>query len=501
MSLMPAIIPGQFIKPSIPVGAGLDIINGEYYTGIHGEQILSGGFSYIYAFAAKGNAFKSTLTEWIIYTAMGRVGAETVGIFYDTEFNKKEPRMSILQRGVREVMRQLDKIGAYSLFKAGRFVLTDKAAYSGNKFFDFIKDWLTEKRKDKKNMFETPFVDRDGKSLFHMLMPTFTALDSLSEFDTDDVASVRDKSELGESEQNILNMRAGLVKSNLLTELPRVTVQATNYTVLVAQIGKNQDIGAGQHAQPRQQLKFLKASEAIKGATAKFSFATHDCWWCEVATPLWDKDRFPLFPISGDKARQDDTDLMRIDMKALRSKGGPSGVTHSIIASQATGIQPELTEWYYLYERKNWGMDVSGSGGAFKALDLYPDIKVTRNTVRAVIDGDALFRRALTFTTEMAQMEEHWSWVHYNDIFKSPKQVYEALSARGYDWNVLLNTRGFFVLGGDKTHPQPYLSTMDLWNMVDGKYHPYWYDELVGKEAAAKIIKGPLELMAPPDNG
>jgi hypothetical protein len=495
---MPPIVLGQYIKPSIPVGGGLDIINGEYYTGIHGEQILSGGLSYIYAFAAKGNAFKSTLTEWMIYTAMGRVSPETIGIFYDTEFNKKEPRMTALQRGVREVMRQLDKLGVTSLFKANRFALTDKAMYSGNKFFDWMKNWLTEKRKDKKNMYETPFVDRDGKSLFHMLMPTFSAIDSLSEFDTDDVADARDKSELGEGAQNILNMRAGLVKANLLTELPRVTVQANNYTIMVAQIGKNMDIGAGQHAQPRQQLKFLKSSEAIKGATAKFSFATHDCWWCEVAKPLWDKDRFPLFPISADKSRQDDTDLMVIEMTSLRCKGGPSGVSHNMVASQSMGILPELTEWYYLHERKNWGLDVSGSGGAFKALELYPDVKVTRNTVRATIEADALFRRALTFTVEMLQMEEHWSWVSYNGIFKSPKEVYENLTARGYDWKVLFDTRGFFVLGGDKTHPQPYLSTMDLWNMVDGKYHPYWYDALVGKEAAAKIIKGPMELVMPP---
>lgn len=497
MSLMPPIIPGQFVKPSIPVGAGFDILNGTYYTGQYGEQILSGGLSYITGFVAKGNAFKSTLVEWMIATAMARVSPYSEGIFYDTEMNKKEQRMASLQLNIRDIYNQaMHMFGMErSLFDQGRYTLTDKAVYSGNKFFDAIKEGLAAKQKDKKNVQLTPFLDRDGKSPFKMLVPTFTAYDSLTEFDTDDIDEIRDKSELGGSKQNVINFRAGLVKTNLMTELPRISVQANNYTMLVAQIGKNLDIGASPHAPPRQQLKSLPASEAIKGATGKFTFATHDCWWCESASPyLNDSDKKSEFPWDASTTSDNNTDLQKIKLKQLRGKGGPSYITHEVLVSQERGIQPTLTEFYHLRDAKRYGIESSGSGGAFMELHLYPEGKVTRQTVRKKIDEDPLFCRAVNFTMEMMQMYDFWQWVVDDGVYMTPQQVYDNLTARGYDWKVLLDTRGWWIVGDQDAHPQPYLSTMDLWNICAGKYHPYWYDKKVGKEAAAKIIKGPLVL-------
>jgi hypothetical protein len=489
VSLLPGTLqPAAYINPSIPVGAGFDILNGTYYKGIHRQNVLSGGFSYILGIAAKGNVGKSTLAEWFMYTAMGRVTSWTfetpsAGIFYDTEINKNEPRMTELQMAVKVLCNR-------DLFSAGRFSLTNKVQYSGNKFFDMIKDWLDGKRKDRKNSFDTPFMDRGGKTHFKMFVPTFCAVDSLTDFDTDDMDAVRDKTELGTGAQNILNMRAGLVKTNFLSELPRVTIQANNYTVLVAQIGKNTDIGASPHAPPRQQLKNLPSGEALKGATSKFTFATHDCWWIEQSDKYWDDDLKPEYPIDPKTARPKDSDLQLTKLKQLRSKGGPSGVLHEILVSQKTGVLPELSEFHYLRSRKRWGMEVSGGGGSIMAMHLYPGVTATRNTVRAKIDEDPLFCRALNFTMEMKQMEEHWSWVTEEGWFVAPDELHKGLTARGYDWTVLLQTRGYWCLGES---PIPELSTIDLWRMYHGGYHPYWYDKLVGPEAAAKINKGPFE--------
>lgn len=489
MSLLPDTLQkAAYINPSIPVGAGFDILNGTLYRGLHRQNILSGGMSYIMGIVSKGNNGKSTLAEWMMYTAMGRVTSwefdnPSAGIFYDTEINKNEPRMTALQMAVRVLCGR-------DLFSAGRFVLTNKVNYSGNKFFDMIKDWLEAKRKDRKNNHDTPFADRGGKTPFRMFVPTFTAVDSLSEFDTDDMDKVRDKTELGQGDQNILNMRGGLVKSNFLTELPRVTIQANNYAVLVAQMGKNMDMGSSPHAPKPQQLKGLPSSEAIKGATAKFTFATHDCWWIESSGAYWDDDLKPEYPLDPATARPKDPDLLLTKLKQLRSKGGPSQILHEIVVSQRLGVQPELTEFDYLRKRKSWGFEVSGSGGAFKALMIYPDIKVTRNTVRSIIDTDPLFCRALNFTMEMKQMEEHWPWVLEEGWFVAPDELYRGLLARGYDWKLLLNTRGYWCLGEG---PCPELATLDLWRMYHGGYHPYWYDKLVGAEAAKKVIKGPFE--------
>lgn len=489
MSLLPGNLQqAAYINPSIPVGAGFDILNGSYYKGLKRQFILSGGLSYIMGIAAKGNVGKSTLAEWFMYTALGRVTPwdfekPSVGIFYDTEINKNEPRMNDLQLAIRDLCGR-------SLFSAGRFSLTNKVNYSGNKFFDMMKDWLDEKRKDRKNQYDTPFADRGGKTAFRMFVPTASAVDSLSEFDTDDIDKVRDKTELGTGDQNILNMRGGLVKANFLTELPRVTIQANNYTVLVAQMGKNMDVGASPHAPKPQQLKGLPSSEAIKGATAKFTFATHDCWWIESSAPFWDDEMKPEYPIEAGLARVKDTDLQLSKLKCLRSKGGPSLVTHEILVSQKTGVMPELTEFHYLRKCKRWGMEVSGGGGSIMEMMLYPGVKVTRNTVRMKIEEDALFRRALNFTMEMKQMDEHWAWINDEGWFVQPDELYKGLVARGYDWKVLLNTRGYWCLGEG---PCPELSTIDLFRMYHGGYHPYWYDKVAGPEAAKQVNKGPYE--------
>lgn len=477
MSMLPTnVVPASYIKAAIPVGAGFDVLNGEYYRGKYGEMILSGGFSYIMGFAGRGNNYKSTLAEWFIYTGMGRMMGST-GLFYDTETNKKETRMKVLQRHIRDLV---DK----DLFASGRFVLTDNIQYSGNKYFEMFKDWMKAKFADKKNWLESPFIDRDGESLYKMLQPTFGAIDSFTEFMTDDIDTARDKSELGGKEQNIINMRGGLVKTNLMQELPKITVSGNNYMVLVAQVGKKINVATGHsNAPPAKQLQHMPEDDDMKGVTSKFTFATHDCWLCHGTKFLTEKTApyGPLFPRDKDDTEKD-TDLMLIKLLQLRSKNGQSGLKHEVIVSQTMGIQPELTEYYYLKERQSYGFE--GNNTTF-ALSLFPSVKIMRTTIRQLIEEHAHLRRALTITIELKQMDEHWHHLDDKDILTDPKTLYDDLKAMGYDWDILLNTRGWWTLG---EHPIPYLSTMDLLNMRKQVYHPYWYSKVAGKEKEAAVI-------------
>lgn len=481
MSLMPTFEPVDFIKPSINVGAGFDILNGTYYIGANGEEILSGGLSHIMSFVGKGNLFKSTILYWMNFTAMSRF-PDFGGNLYDTEINIRESRVRQL---INQIIDRIPILSGYNHpMDTGRFIVTDKDKYSGNKWFDMFKDWMEAKKKDKSNLVVSPFVDRDGVSMFKMLKPTFTIVDSFTEFDTDDVDKVRDATELGGKDQNIINMRLGLVKSNFISEMPRVTVGANNYMSLVAQVGNNQQIGASPHAPPPQQLRHMTSDSALKGVTARFTFAMHDCWWCESSSILTNSssDKSPKYPRnSSEQDGQLDPDLTKIKIKQLRSKNGQSGIGHEIICSQTEGVLPVLTEFHYISER-DYGFE--GNNTTYN-LALYPILKLTRPTIRAKIDADPRLCRAIEITCQMKQMEEHWPQLDGKNILCSPKQLYDDLKAKGYDWDVLLDTRGWWTLG---EHPVPYLSTMDLLKMRRGLYHPYWYDKLVGAEAAAKIV-------------
>lgn len=481
MSLVPTFEPADFIKPSINVGGGFDIYNGTYYVGQHGEEILSGGLSHIMSFVGKGNLFKSTILYWMNFTAMSRF-AETGGSLYDTEINIRESRVRHL------IDMIIDRIPSFSTrphpMDSGYFTVTDKVKYSGNKWFEMFKNWMEAKRKDKNNLVASPFVDRDGVSMFKMLKPTFTIVDSFTEFDTDDVDKKRDSTELGSSDQNIINMRLGLVKSNFISEMPRVTVSANNYMSLVAQVGKNQEISSGTHTPPPQQLRHMGSDSALKGVTARFTFAMHDCWWCESSTILKNSssDKAPKYPRNSTEQNGElDPDLTLVKIKQLRSKNGQSGIIHEVICSQAEGVLPVLTEFHYISER-DFGFE--GNNTTYN-LALYPALKLSRPTIRAKIDADPRLCRAIEITCQLKQIEEHWPHMDETGLMCTPKELYDAIKAKGYDWDVLLDTRGWWTLG---EHSVPYLSTLDLLKMRAGKYHPYWYLKVAGKEADDKII-------------
>jgi hypothetical protein len=59
----------------------------------------------------------------------------------------------------------------------------------------------------------------------------------------------------------------------------------------------------------------------------------------------------------------------------------------------------------------------------------------------------------------------------------TPKELYEDLIKAGYEWDTLLNTRGWWTHELGEADELPFLSTMDLLRMRKGLYHPYWLEE------------------------
>jgi hypothetical protein len=140
-----------------------------------------------------------------------------------------------------------------------------------------------------------------------------------------------------------------------------------------------------------------------------------------------------------------------------------------LIFSQEEGVKVGLSEFYYIKQYDRFGIE--GNDRNYH-LSLCPDINLSRTTVRGKIDSSAKLRRALEITSEMCQMHNLWHNLPAG-LLCTPKELYDDLKAKGYDWDQLLATRGYWVFDNDK-HPIPYLSTMDLLNMRAGLYKPYW---------------------------
>lgn len=452
------------IKYSYNIGAGLDIVTGKYEKGIYGEHILNGGLGNITGIVGIGNNFKSTIMHFMKLSAMSKFQKSTSNTF-DTEVNVSEARLKQLSDNIQE-------FNGEDIIDTGRWVITDKTVYHGNEWFEKIKEFMAKKVSAADKLYEvTPFLSRDGKTLLKMITPTFTEIDSLTKFDTEASNSMQEDNELGESGANTLYMKEGQAKKRMLSYLPKPVQQSNNYFLISAHVGKN--IPMDPRAAPVKKLHFLKNNDTLKGVTDDFTFLTTNCWQCQNASPLInDGTKGPEYPRNTDDNLKGDTDLFIVTLVQLRSKTGPSGLVMQIIVSQQEGVLPSLTEFHYIKTNDRYGLNGSLQN---YSLDLLPDVKLSRTTIRNKLDTIPKLRRALLITSEMCQMTNLWHRLP-EGLMCTPKELYDDLIKLGYDWNILLNTRSWWTTDNDK-HPIPFLSTMDLLMMRVGQYHPYWLED------------------------
>lgn len=463
-NLKPSFAPVPIVKPSYNVGALLDIPTGTYETGKYGESILNGGLGSITGVTGIGNNFKSTIMHYMMLSAMCKF-PESHGNTYDTEVNVSINRT----RALASVVHGRYDTGA---FDDNRWTITDKSIYHGNVWFEELKKYMDGKIENAKSLLrESPFLDKDGKNLFKMIIPTFTELDSLTKFDTESSNDMQEDNELGDSSANTLYMKEGQAKKRLLNSLIRPVQLSNNYMLISAHIGK--DIPMDPRAAPIKKLQFLKNNDVIKGATTDFSFLTTNCWQCQNAVPLInDGTKSPEYPRDSSDSMKGDTDLNIVNLIQLRSKTGPSGLMLQLIVSQQEGVLPSLSEFHYIKINDRFGL---GGNVQNYYLELLPDVKLSRTVVRGKIDTNARLRRALTITAEMSQMTYMWHNLPAG-LMCTPKELYDDLIKLGYDWDTLLDTRSWWTYDNDK-HLIPYLSTLDLLKMRVGEYVPYWMDE------------------------
>jgi hypothetical protein len=469
------------VKYSYNINSLLDISTGVYLQGKYNESILNGGLGNISGVVGIGNNFKTAITTYMMLSAMSKFPGSTAST-YDTEVNISEARMKELAENVKE-------FNGEDIIENGRWTITDKTAYFGNEWFEKLKEFMQSKTDNaKKITVESPFLDRDGKALLPMLIPTFTMLDSLTKFDTESSNSMQEDNELGDSGANTLYMKEGQAKKRMLSYLPKPVQQSNNYMLITAHVGKN--IPMDPRAAPVKKLQFLKNNDTLKGVTDDFTFLTTNCWQCQNATPLFnDSTKGPEYPRHSSDNMKGDTDLFIVTLVQLRSKTGPSGLVLQLIVSQQEGVLPGLTEFHYIKNNDRYGLNGSLQN---YSLDLLPDVKLSRTTVRGKLEENVALRRAMTITAEMCQMKYLWHDLP-DGLLITPAELRQRLTDKGYDVDWLLaNCRSWWTYNNDK-HPIPFLSTMDMlraalkqedYEKFDesaklkyAPYHPYWLED------------------------
>lgn len=463
------------LRPLLNVGCLMDIPTGQYVKGKHGESILNGGQALITGLGGRGNTYKSTIAHYLQLVILDRYACSSENI-YDTEMSLGEARIRALSRELPHV-REQDLIGT------GRLVISDSTVMSGNVWFESIKNFSKAKiAASKQTVKTTPFINREGNNI-EAFIPSLAMADSLSRMNIDAVDAILDKNNIGDSGNNVEALRASHAKNQMLIQLPVLTAESGLYMTFTAHV--DDELKLDPYAPSQQKLSFLKNGLKFKYVSNQFSFLMNNLWFCFSASPLKNQAtkaaEYPRNPNDNDKANND---LMVVTLQNLRGKYGPSGMPFELIVSQSEGVLVGLSEFNYIKQYDRFGI-----GGNLQNyhLDLLPEVTLSRTTVRSKILDNPKLKRALEITSELCQIHNLWHNLPTVKLL-TPKQIYDTLKERGYDWDVLLGqTRGYWIYVEDEAdEPLKFLSTMDLLNMCLDKdhpdyYHPWWYDELVKK--------------------
>lgn len=449
------------IRPLLNIGAGFDIPTGSYRFGKHGESILNGGLAPFTAIVGKGNTFKTAITMYMMGRVLERYNNANA-LHYDTECTFGTDR-------ILSLMSHLDQGVAQGWLDSERIYLTDDSIAKGNQWFKkTVQEYAGLKQKDRKIMGTLPFVDSNGNPIPYMF-PTVNAADSMSEMKFDDLEKNYAKMEIGQGEMQTEAMRVSNAKRMLIEKTQGFANAGGLYVLMTAHLGKELNMDG----KPQEKkTTFMKQGDKISKVPSQILSLPNNAWEISTGTPLIVRDTKEwMYPKAGrnDIDTNGNPDLITLVAKNLRGKNGPSGVPWEFVMSQSEGLLPSLTEFNHIKNCNRYGL---GGNDRNYYVELLPDLKLMRTTVRGRIDDTPELRRALEITMEMCQMRFLW---HTRDpkYNMTPEELRVGLEAKGYKWDQLLNTRGFWTYEEDN-HPLPFLSTMDLLRMYHDEYRPYW---------------------------
>lgn len=452
--------------PHFNVGCLLDIPTGSPVLGLKGETIINGGVHHLTGQTGEANSAKTGISLYQILTVMQRYPGASLTI-YDSENTLPKDRVIGQARHIAPNIIFTNEDGQEDL---QNFALVTPAEYLGDEFYEEFKDWGETRPKLKADYISTPFFNKESKEIIKILSPEFAFIDSFSAFGTTVTKKIQDDANIGESGQNMLYMKDGLVKAQMMNELPRIAIKNGLYFVMTAQIGENRSLEPNKP--PRKQLGFLKNSLKIKKVPDDYRYLLHNLWFNFAMKPLMNSStKAPEYPRNSDENQaKGDTDLQEIVVLNLRGKSGASGKPMTIVYSQSEGVKASLTEFHHAKEAK---FGIENKQGKY-TIDLYPECTVGRTTIRQMLEVDHKLRTAVKLTSDLLQVKEEWRHLPAG-LVCDPKTLYDDIKALGYDWDVLLKTRSHWTYD-QYTNPLPFLSIMDLLYMREGTYKPYWLE-------------------------
>ena len=454
-------------RPAINMGAGFDIPSGLYERGIHGESILNGGLAQLTGIGARPNNYKSALALHFILMAR-RNHRRISGLVYDSEGTL--PASHLNNQAFHDPY-----LSTIDFTHDTQLRITDVSVYNGDEVWERFRKNIkkkTEKGIEDSLIFTTPFLDQTTQQPRKAMYPTEALFDSLSKMIITGVENMYDKNTIGSSANNTDAMTLGKAKNQMLNQIPQLAARSNTYIIMTALLGDV--INMEMYPTDKRALSMMPKDTSFKGVSSTFYSLPHNLYLIIKNTPLQTKDKTPEYPRNSDDNLVGDTDLAELTVRNIRPKNGIAGIPFTLVVSQSEGLLVGLTEFHNCKRHDRFGI-----GGNLQNyyMELCPDVKLSRTKVRHKVESDERLKRAISITSDMLQIQQYHRLTDKH-LICTPKELYDDLIAKGYDWDVLLNTRSYWVFVEEEgDHEKPFLSTMDLLRMRVGEYVPYWFTD------------------------
>lgn len=451
-------------RPAINIGCLMDLPTGRYIRAADGHMVHTGGLSHVTGIGGRGNTYKSTLAHYMFLLALDRFIPLADAQARDTEFSQSTERF-------QDLAWSMPTLSSLNLALTDHFMISAQGAGedSGNAWFKRLSQRFDSKRDaGRQVMYTTPWLMPDKRPML-VYHPTMIEIDSLSMFTTDVVDEIFEKNQVGEGGANTVHMRSSGAKSQLVMQLPNMAASSGGYLIFTAHMGDDIQIDA--YAPPAKKLAFMKNKLKFKSVPENITFLTNNLWTVTNVQVEHTKEHTVTYPKNERDNIEGDSDLQRLQVVNLRGKAGPSGMPFDLIISQREGLLPSISEYHYLKTHGRYGL---GGDNTRYFLELYPSQTLMRTTIRGLCKTDAKLRRAMEITSELCQIK--FMKPELADLLITPKKLRDAMDKLGYDWDKILDSRGYWVFQEmEADTPKAYLSTLDILMMASQRESHPWY--------------------------
>ena len=395
--------------PYANTGTLFDLATGKFRVGTKNNWVLDGGLSQCSGISGRGQTYKSGLAGSLLARALN-IYKDSYGIVYETE--------NTIPDGTR-----YDDFVPEDQPVSDRIIFKNTTDYSLTGFYDELIEIIDEKIKHKSDFYvESPFLDLSTNKPMKCWIPTFILVDSFSRAKSSKSDNQISNNSIDDGSVNSYYLYDGNIKSRIMNDLPARASKAGVYVIMTAHVGDKMDLDP--YAPAPKQLQYMKNNDRMKNVGSNFEFLTTSLVQTLKATVMQTNDKKCLYP---DGDRSTNVEVNCVDTMLVRCKNNASGIQVPYVLSQYQGILDAVTNFNFLRNNGNYGMNVQGNNQRFNPL-LIPETTLTRTNIRQTTK-DYRTNRALEVIAQLCFIQNLWSiWKLPETIATPIEKVAEALS-------------------------------------------------------------------------